>query len=73
MADKKTATFTDTNWDTDVLNSDVPVLVDFWAQWCPPCRMMTPVVDSLAENYDGRVKIGKLNMRVSPVSTTKGA
>ena len=49
-------------WDKDVLNSDAPVLVDFWAEWCGPCRMMTPTVDAIAEEYAGRVKVGKLNV-----------
>ena len=62
MAGANTLTFTDATWDKDVLNSDAPVLVDFWAEWCGPCRMMSPTVDAIAEAYAGRVKVGKLNV-----------
>ncbi len=62
MAGPNTLTFTDADFDSDVLNSDVPVLVDFWAEWCGPCRMMSPTVDQVATEYAGKVKVGKLDV-----------
>ena len=62
MSGANTITFTDATWDSEVLNSEVPVLVDFWAEWCGPCRMMSPTVDAVADAYVGRAKVGKLNV-----------
>ncbi len=53
--------FTDDNFENEVLQSSTPVLVDFWAPWCGPCRMLTPIIEELSEEYAGKVKIGKLN------------
>jgi len=56
-------TFTDANFEAEVLKSSVPVFVDFWAPWCGPCQMMGPIVDELAEEYKGKkIKIGKMNV-----------
>ena len=53
--------FTEANFNEEVLGSDIPVLVDFYADWCGPCKMMMPVVEKMAEVYDGKIKVGKVN------------
>ncbi len=58
----KPITITDDNFDAEVLKSDVPVLIDFWAVWCGPCRMIAPIVEELASEYSGKLKIGKLDV-----------
>jgi thioredoxin 1 len=62
MAAANIVSLTQENFDKEVLQSSTPVLVDFWAQWCNPCRALTPILDELAEEYDGRVRIGKVNI-----------
>lgn len=61
----------DDSFENDVLKSDLPVLVDFWAEWCGPCKMIAPILDDVAEEYEGRVTIAKLNVDQNNVSPAK--
>ena len=61
----------DTNFDQEVLKSDIPVLVDFYADWCGPCKMMSPVVDQISNEYAGRLKVGKINVDESPNTSSQ--
>lgn len=71
MAGPNTLTFTDAGWDKEVLQSDKPVLVDFWATWCGPCRAIAPSVDALADEYAGKVKVGKLDVDSNAATTMR--
>jgi thioredoxin 1 len=68
--DKSMVQFTDANFEQEVLKSEKPVLVDFWAPWCGPCRAVGPVVEDLAEVYKDRVKVGKMNIDDNPKTAT---
>ena len=62
---------TDKNFEVEVVNSDLPVLIDFWAPWCAPCRAIAPVVDELAKEYDGKLKVVKMNVDDNPLTPSK--
>ena len=64
-------TVSDATFDTDVLASDVPVLVDYWAEWCAPCRMIAPMLDESAASYAGQVKVAKLNIDENPLMPSR--
>ena len=58
----KLQTLTDANWDAEVMSAKEPVLVDFWAEWCQPCKVLAPTIEALAEQYQGRMKVGQMNV-----------
>jgi thioredoxin 1 len=71
MAGPNTLEFDDETFESEVLNSDTPVLVDFWAEWCGPCQLVGPIIDDLATEYDGRAKVGKLDVDKAPQTALK--
>ena len=71
MAGKNVHSFTDDNFDAEVLKSSVPVLVDFTATWCGPCKQLAPIVEKIADDFEGRVKVGKLDIDNAPQTTRK--
>ena len=71
MASDKIAHVTDSDFETEVMKSSTPVLVDFWAPWCGPCRAIAPIVDELADDYAGRLKVVKVNVDDNPMTPAR--
>ena len=73
MASESVLEITDDNFDAEVAQADVPVLVDFWAEWCMPCRMLAPVIDELADEFAGKAKVGKVDTDANRETSVKFA
>ncbi len=71
MASEKVLTLSDDNFEAEVIQSSVPVLVDFWATWCAPCKAIAPTIDAIATEYDGQIKVGKVNVDESQSTPAK--
>lgn len=71
MASENVVAFTDANFDREVLQSGIPVLVDFWATWCAPCKAIAPLIDTVADEYAGKVKVGKVNVDENQTTPSK--
>ncbi|ABL00973.1 thioredoxin [Pelobacter propionicus] len=71
MASDKVLALNDANFERDVLQSDLPVLVDFWATWCSPCKAIAPLIDAVADEYAGKIKVGKVNVDENPSTPGK--
>ena len=71
MSHEALCEFTDSNFSDEVLSSDLPVIVDFWAEWCGPCKMLTPIFETLAADYVGKIRMGKVNVDNNPQIAAK--
>ncbi len=71
MRDNSTIRLTDANFNTEIMSSELPVLVDFWASWCPPCKMSEPTIAEMALDFAGKVKVAKINVDQNPQTSAK--